>query len=180
MTDENGTTTTDTTPAPDHIERDEPEAPTNGVEAAAAPAQCGRCDGFLTKSHPAAPGHCTRCGHELVIEGALSRFADMAAAVQQGIERLASTPQGDALGAQVAGAAGGGLEALDERQRIELAEVTNIFAIARNGEDTVILATADRTKLPQQSVLNLCAWLSVLADLTDGDLIAARRKVEST
>jgi hypothetical protein len=95
-----------------------------------------------------------------------------------------SSPQGAAVLAQLAGmappAADPVAELGGEAKRVDLVDVTNRFAVSTNGQDVVILAAVDRTKLPQQSVLNLCAWLSVLADLTDGDLIAARRKVEST
>jgi hypothetical protein len=138
------------------------------------------------REHPAAPGLCLTCGHAVIVETAIERFSDLAKTIHTGLEQLASTPQGAAVLSQLAGpdAPASAAEALAElgaeAKRVDLVDVTNLFAVQPNGQDVVILAAVDRTKLPQQSVLNLCAWLSVLADLTDGDLIAARRKVEST
>jgi hypothetical protein len=194
MSDESSETKNDTTPAPAQA--------SNGVETRDVveepePAHCARCAVLRTVSapdakpamyreHPAAPGLCLTCGHAVIVETAIERFSELAKTIHAGLEQLASTPQGAAVLSQLAGpdAPASAAEALaelgDEAKRVDLVDVTNLFAVSTNGQHTVILAAVDRTKLPQQSVLNLCAWLSVLADLTDGDLIAARRKVEST
>jgi hypothetical protein len=181
-------TKSDTTPAP--------PATSNGVETRDVPPEPPRCTRCATplsaagvgphpyREHPAVPGLCLTCGHAVIVETAIERFSDMARTIHVGLEQLASSPQGASVLAQLAGVAPPAADPLaelgDEGKRVDLVDVTNRFAVSTNGQDVVILAAVDRTKLPQQEVLNLCAWLSVLADLTDGDLIAARRKVEST
>jgi hypothetical protein len=185
--DETSETKSDTTPAP--------PATSNGVETRDVvvppdPPRCARCATPLSaagvgphpcREHPAVPGLCLTCGHAVIVETAIERFSDLAKTIHTGLEQLASTPQGAAVLSQLAGVAPSAADELEgEAKRVDLVDVTNRFAVSTNGQDVVILAAVDRTKLPQQEVLNLCAWLSVLADLTDGDLIAARRKVEST
>jgi hypothetical protein len=61
-----------------------------------------------------------------------------------------------------------------------LEDVANRFVVGAASGGCVILALASRKLLSKQDALNLCAWLSVIADLDDEELLAARRQVEST
>jgi hypothetical protein len=193
MTDDNdgNENKNDTTPAP--------ASTSNGVErveirqdVGPEPERCARCKTWISANpamprdaiHPAAPGLCLSCGHAVIVETAIARFSDMATTIHVGLEKLAASSQGAGVLAQLAGVAPAVADPLAElgaeAKRVDLVDVGNRYAVSVNGEHVVILAAVDRTKLPQQEVLNLCAWLSVLADLSDGDLIAARRKVVAT
>jgi hypothetical protein len=192
MTDDNdgNENKTDTTPAP--------ASTSNGVDLRDVeqpePLQCTRCAIRLWggphsqpgthREHAGAPGLCLSCGHAVIVETAIARFSDMATTIHVGLEQLAASSQGAGVLAQLAGVAPAAADPLAElgaeAKRVDLVDVGNRYAVSVNGEHVVILAAVDRTKLPQQEVLNLCAWLSVLADLSDGDLIAARRKVVAT
>lgn len=62
-----------------------------------------------------------------------------------------------------------------------LEDVANRFLVGATGDNrTSVVRGALLYRLTKQDALNLCAWLSVVADLSDEELIAARRQVEST
>lgn len=65
---------------------------------------------------------------------------------------------------------------------MKLADVTNRYAVAyaSDGIVTMLSPPAPRQKMSRQDALNLAAWLTVIANIEDGELLAARRDVEAT
>ena len=52
------------------------------------------------------------------------------------------------------------------------------FLVAASGPHTVVMARLP--PLSREDALNLVAWVSVVASLTDVEILEARRQVEST
>ena len=64
--------------------------------------------------------------------------------------------------------------------RVELEDTANRFAVASNGERSVILnMPMVMGRLTAEQALCLCAWLSVIAGLSDEELFHARRAIEA-
>lgn len=63
---------------------------------------------------------------------------------------------------------------------IERIDPTNRSLVAVDGTGRLVLMAPPTTPITRQQALALAAWLTVLAEATDGEVLQARRDVEST
>jgi hypothetical protein len=73
-----------------------------------------------------------------------------------------------------------GYDARPAAPQAPLESTANRYAVGVSGRGLTRIVAPPRHEMDRQAALNLVAWLSVLADLSDAEILAARRQVEAT